>query len=166
MDGTLATTARGRRFGSWITWRRCGRRRSGLPAPLTVTLCWLFCRGRPWIKGQSISSKKTRDLIHYIREVMGFLARNTVAESCKRFRSQFKAVVAADGSLIDYTDSQYVLLPTCVYFNKIGWFLDVLCRLKKTKLKFRIYRCHPVYNQCNVRYCSHRMEPFSFLDYK
>jgi hypothetical protein len=33
-------------------------------------------------------------------EVMGFLARNTVAKFCKRFRSRIEAVVTADGSFI------------------------------------------------------------------
>jgi len=65
-----------------------------------LSLFWLFFRWRPWIKGQSKSSKKTRDLIHYIMEVMGFLTRNTVAKSCKRFRSRIDAVVAADGNFI------------------------------------------------------------------
>jgi hypothetical protein len=32
---------------------------------------------------------------------MGFLARNTVAESCKRFRSRIAAVVADDGNFIE-----------------------------------------------------------------
>ncbi len=50
--------------------------------------------------GQSKSSKKTRDLIHYIMEIMGFLARNTVAKSCKRFKSRIDAVVDADGNFI------------------------------------------------------------------
>jgi hypothetical protein len=29
---------------------------------------------------------------------MGFLARNTVAKACRRFRSRIEAVVAADGN--------------------------------------------------------------------
>jgi hypothetical protein len=45
--------------------------------------------------------KKTRDLIPYIREVMGFLARTTVAKSCKMFRFRIDAVVAADGNFIE-----------------------------------------------------------------
>jgi hypothetical protein len=44
---------------------------------------------------------KTNDLILKIKGVMVSLARNIVAKTCKRFRSQIKAVVAADGSLID-----------------------------------------------------------------
>ena len=31
------------------------------------------------------------------------------------------------------------------YFNKIAWFLAVLCHLEVRRKKFRIYRCHPVY---------------------
>jgi hypothetical protein len=38
-------------------------------------------------------------------EVMGFLARNTVAKSCKRFRSRIEDIVAADGNFIEYMDS-------------------------------------------------------------
>ncbi len=44
---------------------------------------------------------KTNDLILKIKGVMVSLARNIVMNTCKRFRSQFEAVVAADGSLID-----------------------------------------------------------------
>ncbi len=40
----LPTISRGHRMGSWSTLRRCGRRRSGLPAPLTATL-WTILRG-------------------------------------------------------------------------------------------------------------------------
>ncbi len=29
--------------------------------------------------------------------------------------------------------------------NEIVWFPSVMCHIKKTKWKFRIYRCHPVY---------------------
>jgi hypothetical protein len=36
-----------------------------------------------------------------IREVMGSLARNTVAKACKRFRSRIEYVVDADGSFIE-----------------------------------------------------------------
>jgi hypothetical protein len=32
---------------------------------------------------------------------MGFLARNTVAKACRRFRSRIEAVVAADGNFIE-----------------------------------------------------------------
>jgi hypothetical protein len=43
------------------------------------------------------SNNKTKGLIPKIREVMGSLARNTVAKACKRFRSQIEAVAAAGG---------------------------------------------------------------------
>jgi hypothetical protein len=36
---------------------------------------------------------------------MGFLARNTVAKSYKRFRSRINAVVAADSNFIEYIAS-------------------------------------------------------------
>jgi hypothetical protein len=44
---------------------------------------------------------KTKNLILKIRGVMVSLARNFVAKTCKRFRSQIEAVVAAVGSFID-----------------------------------------------------------------
>jgi hypothetical protein len=44
---------------------------------------------------------KTKDLIPKIREMMGSLAMNIVANTCKRFRTQIEAVFAADGSFID-----------------------------------------------------------------
>jgi hypothetical protein len=46
------------------------------------------------------SHNKTKDLISKIKGVVVFLARNTVAKDCKRFRSQIKAVVAAGGIFI------------------------------------------------------------------
>jgi hypothetical protein len=44
---------------------------------------------------------KTNDLILKIKGVMVSLARNIVAKTYKRFRSQIEAVVAFDGSFID-----------------------------------------------------------------
>ncbi len=41
-----------------------------------------------------------------------------------------------------------------VYFYKIGWFLAVLCDFQKMFLKFRIYRCHPVYFLTRVIFLS------------
>jgi hypothetical protein len=32
-------------------------------------------------------------------------------------------------------------------FNKIGGFSAVLCHLKERRKKFRIYRCHPVFEK-------------------
>jgi hypothetical protein len=51
---------------------------------------------------------------------MGSLAKNTMAKSCKWFRSGIEAVVAAVDNFFEHIDSQYVPLPTSVYFNKIG----------------------------------------------
>ncbi len=81
---------------SWEVWGKEIRPPSSPLQPF-----WLFCRGRLWIKGQSKSSHKTRDLIPLIREVMGFLARNTVEKSCMRFRSRIEAVVTADHNFIE-----------------------------------------------------------------
>ena len=44
---------------------------------------------------------KTKNLILKIRGVMVSLARNIVAKTCKRFRSQIEAVVTAVGIFID-----------------------------------------------------------------
>jgi hypothetical protein len=44
---------------------------------------------------------KTKNLILKIKGVMVSLARNIVANTCKRFRSQIEAAVAADDSFID-----------------------------------------------------------------
>jgi hypothetical protein len=45
--------------------------------------------------------KKTKDLILKIRKVMVSLARNIVAKTCQRIRSQIEAVVATEGSFTD-----------------------------------------------------------------
>jgi hypothetical protein len=78
-----------------------------------------------------------------MKEVMGFLARDTLVKATTSLRSRIEAVFTADGSFIEYVDCQCVSLLIFFYFNKIGWFSAVLCHLKERK-KFRIYRCHPV----------------------
>jgi hypothetical protein len=60
-----------------------------------------FAAGVSELRFRANPQKKTRDLIPYIREVMGFLARNTVVKSCKRFRSRIEDIVAADGHFIE-----------------------------------------------------------------
>jgi hypothetical protein len=77
---------------------------------------------------------------------MGSFNRNTMAKAFKRFRSRLEAVFTADVSFIEYVDFQNVYLLIFFYFNKIGSFSAVLCRLKERRKKFRIYRCHPVYD--------------------
>ncbi len=44
--------------------------------------------------------KQTKAQILKIRELMGSLARNTVAKACKGFRFRIEDVVDADGSFI------------------------------------------------------------------
>jgi hypothetical protein len=56
-------------------------------------VCELRVRAKP--------RNKTKDQVLKIKGVMVSLARNTVANTCKRFRSQIEAVLAADGSFID-----------------------------------------------------------------
>ncbi len=79
-----------------------------------------------------------------MKEVMGSLARDTLAKACMSFRSRIEALFTADGSFIESGDCQYVSLLIVFYFNKIGWFSAVLCHLNERRKKFRIYRCHPV----------------------
>jgi hypothetical protein len=79
-----------------------------------------------------------------MKEVMGFLARDTLVKACTSFRSRIEALFTADVSFIEYVDCQCVSLLIFFYFNKIGWFSAVLCHLKGRRKKFWIYRCHPV----------------------
>ncbi len=66
------------------------------------------------------SRNKSKDLIQKIKEVMGSLARDTVAKACMSFRSRIEALFTADGNCIEYVDCQYVSLLKFFYFNKIG----------------------------------------------
>jgi hypothetical protein len=44
------------------------------------------------------SRNKSKDLIQKIKEVMGFLARDTLVKACTSFRSRIEALFTADGS--------------------------------------------------------------------
>ncbi len=57
-----------------------------------------FAGGVSELRVRAKLHNQIKDLISKIREVMGSLARNTVAKACKRFR--IEAVVTADGSFI------------------------------------------------------------------
>jgi hypothetical protein len=61
-----------------------------------------------------------------MKEVMGFLARDTLVKACTSFRSRIEAVFTADGGFIENVDCQCVSLLIFFYFNKIGWFSAVL----------------------------------------
>ncbi len=65
-------------------------------SPLDNSACGVF-----ELRVREKPHNKTKDLILKIKGVMVSLARNIVANTCKRFRSQIEAVVAADGSFID-----------------------------------------------------------------
>ena len=97
---------------NWLkeTIRRCGWRRSGLPAPLTATLLTIFLCGVYELRVKAKSSNKAKDLIQKIKEVMGAFASDTVAMACTSFRSRIEVVFTADGSFTEYVDSQYVSL--------------------------------------------------------
>jgi hypothetical protein len=66
------------------------------------------------------SRNKSKDLIKKMKEVMGSLARDSLAKACTSFRFRSEALFTADGSFIEYVDCQYVSLPIVFYFNKIG----------------------------------------------
>ncbi|MFN9906933.1 MAG: hypothetical protein ACK56F_12570 [bacterium] len=72
-----------------------------------------FAWGVSELRVRAKPHNKIKDLILKIKGVMVSLAKNIVANTCKRFRSQIEAVVAADGGFIDLTDSLYVSLQTC-----------------------------------------------------
>jgi len=78
---------------------------------------------------------KSDDLIPKMKEVMGSLARDTLAKAFMSFRSRIEALCTADGSFIEYVDCQYVSLLIVFYVNKSGWFSSVLCYLKERKKK-------------------------------
>jgi hypothetical protein len=52
-----------------------------------------------WVKAKS--RNKTSDLIQKMKEVMGSLARDTLAKACTSFRSRIEIVFIADGSFIE-----------------------------------------------------------------
>ncbi len=45
---------------------------------------------------------KAKDLIQKMKEVMGYLARDTLAKACMSLRSRIEALFTADGSFIEY----------------------------------------------------------------
>ena len=65
-------------------------------SPLGYLACGVF-----ELRVKANPDNKTKNLILKIRGVMVSLARNIVAKTCKRFRSQIEAVVTAVGIFID-----------------------------------------------------------------
>jgi hypothetical protein len=94
-----------------------------------------FVCGVSELRVKAKSRNKSKDLILKMKEVMGSLARDTLAMACTSFRSRIEALFKADGSFIEYIDCQYVSLLTVFYFNKIGLFSAVLCHLKERRKK-------------------------------
>ena len=67
-----------------------------------------FVRGVSELRVKAKSHNKYKDLIQKMKEVMGSLARDTLAKACTSFRSRSEALVTADGSFIEYVDCQYL----------------------------------------------------------
>jgi hypothetical protein len=107
---------------------------------ISGTLSKLHCHicGVSELRVKAKSRNKFKDLIQKMKEVMGSLARDTLAKVCTSFRSRSENLFTADGSFIEYVDCQYVSLLIVFYFNKIGQFSAVLCHLKERRKKFRI----------------------------
>jgi hypothetical protein len=79
-----------------------------------------FVCGVSELRVKAKSRNKFKDLIQKMKEVMGSLARATLAKACTSFRSRIEAHFTADGSFIEYVDCQYVSLLIVFYFVKIG----------------------------------------------
>jgi hypothetical protein len=62
---------------------------------------WLFFVGVSELSVNAKSGNKSKDLIQKIKEVMGSLARDTLAKACTSFRSRIEVVFTADGSIIE-----------------------------------------------------------------
>ncbi len=67
-----------------------------------------FVLGVSELRVKAKSRNKSKDLIKKMKEVMGSLARDTLAKACTSFRSRIQAVFTADGSFIEYVDFHYV----------------------------------------------------------
>jgi hypothetical protein len=79
-----------------------------------------FVWGVSKLRVKAKSRNKSKDLIQKMKEVMGSLARDTLAKACLSFRSRIGALFTADCSFIEYVDCQNVSLLIVFYFKKIG----------------------------------------------
>jgi hypothetical protein len=66
------------------------------------------------------SRNKSKDLIKKMKEVMGSLARDTLAKACTSFRSRSEALFTADGSFIEYVDCKYVRGASKIKLKKVN----------------------------------------------
>jgi len=60
-----------------------------------------FLCGVSQLRANAKSRNKSKDLIQKIKEVMGSLARDTLAKACTSFRSGIEVAFIADGSFIE-----------------------------------------------------------------
>jgi hypothetical protein len=91
-----------------------------LPSSPDCKLFDYFVWGVSKLRVKAKSRSKSKDLIQKMKEVMGSLARDTLAKASTSFRARIGALFKADGSFIQYVDCQYVSLLIVFYFNKIG----------------------------------------------
>ncbi len=69
-----------------------------------------FLWGVSELRVKAKSRNKSKDLIQKMKEVLGSLARDTMAKACTSFRSRIEALFTADGSFIEYVVCQCVSL--------------------------------------------------------
>ena len=60
-----------------------------------------FVCGVSELRVKAMFRNKSNDLIQKMKEVMGSLARDTLAKACTSFRSRIDVVFKADGSFIE-----------------------------------------------------------------
>jgi hypothetical protein len=75
-----------------------------------------FVLGISELRVKAKSRNKSKDLIQKMKEVMGFLARDTLAKASTSFRARIGALFTAEGSFIEYVDCQYVSL---IFFTSL-----------------------------------------------
>ncbi len=92
---------KGHRTGSRRTSRRRETRRSGPPISPGCNHLDNFVLGVSELMVKAKPHNKTEDLILKITEVMGFLARDTVAKAYKNYTARIEAVVIADSYFIE-----------------------------------------------------------------
>ncbi len=69
-------------------------------SPLWKPFYYFLC-GVSELRASAKSRNKLKDLIQKMKEVMGFLARDTLAKACTSFRSRIEVVFTANGSFLE-----------------------------------------------------------------
>jgi len=92
-------------------------------------------------------------LIEKIKELMGYLDRDTMARACRKLQFSIGAVVAVDGNFLFKTSTRYILLLSFFNFIEIGSFSSVLCSLKKKLSKCPDLSVPPCIYLCALHVC-------------